>query len=278
MDNTLILEEIQTENIDEAKIEEEEKVKFCLNCGTPVNDRFCPHCGQSTSVPKKLKMKNFGKGVIMSFGRLTPGFFHTAKSLMFHPWTVIRDHIHGKHVPYSPPITMLIQIMLYSTIIFACLDALLGTQTDVEESIFGYQGDNPILKMIDTSVVISTLIAAVPICFGVYLAYYRHGAKKYNFAEYLSAFTYMFAAIGLWDTFFSFFNLIPEVETDFTFITICIAAIYSTIILFKAFPQKKWWISLALLMWCGLLLFIGLLIVGLIMALPRAIEYISTHM
>lgn len=277
MENTLILEEIQAENIDTPQIEVEEKAKFCLNCGTPVNDKFCPHCGQSTSVPEKLKMKNFGKGVIMSFGRLTPGFFNTAKGLIIHPWKVIRDHIHGKHVPYSPPITMLIQIMLYSTIIFACLDAILGTHTNVEESIFGYEGNNPILKMIDTSVVISTLIAAVPICLSVYLAYYRHGAKKYNFAEYLAAFTYMFAAVGLWDTFFSFFNLIPGIETDFTIITIFVAAFYSIIILYKAFPQKKKLLSIALIMWCSFLLMFGIIIIGLIMSLPRAIEYFTTH-
>lgn len=277
MEDTILIEDIEKENVLEIAAEEEDKVKFCLNCGTPVDDKFCPHCGQSTSVPEKLKMKNFGKGVVMSFGRLTPGFINTAKGLLFHPWTVIRDHIHGKHVPYSPPITMLIQIMLYSTIIFAFLDAILGTHTDLEESMFGYQGDNPILKMIDTSVVISTLIAAVPICVGVYLAYYRHGAKKYNFAEYLAAFTYIFASIGLWDTIFSLFNLIPGVETDLTFLTLVIAAVFSTIILIKAFPQKKWWTSVALLLWCGFILIIGLIIIGLIMVLPRAIEYISNH-
>ena len=249
----------------------------CLNCGTECHDNFCPHCGQATTVPSKLKMKNFGKGVVMSFGRLTPGFVNTAKGLLFHPWTVIRDHIHGRHVPYSPPITMLIQIMLYSTIIFAFLDAILGTHTELEESMFGYKGDNAILKMIDTSIVISTLFAAVPLCFGVYLAYYRHGAKKYNFAEYLAAFTYIFAAIGLWDTIFSFLNFIPGMDLDLTFLTLGLAAIYSTIILFKAFPQKNWWISVALLLWCGFILMIGVLIIGLIMILPRAIEYFSTH-
>ena len=278
MENTFIVEEITTEDINISKIDTEEEVKFCLNCGTPVNDKFCPHCGQSSSVPQKLKMKNFGKGVIMSFGRLTPGFVHTAKGLMFQPWTVIRDHIHGKHISYSPPITMLIQIVLYSTIIFAGLDSIFGTHTNIEDSLFGYKGDNPILKMIDTSIVISTLFAGIPICFCVYLAYFRHGAKKYNFAEYLAAFTYLFASITLWDSVFTLFDFIPGFDFDMTSITLVIVAIFCVIILLKAFPQKKNWKSVILLIWCGFLLILGALTVGILMVLPRAIKYFGSTM
>lgn len=277
MENTVLLEGTEKETIIEV-VAEEEEVKFCLNCGTPVNDKFCPHCGQSTGVPKKLKMKNFGKGVIMSFGRLTPGFVHTAKGLMFHPWTVIRDHIHGKHISYSPPITMLIQIVLYSTIIFAGLDSIFGTHTEIEESLFGYKGDNPLFKMIDKSIVISTLFVSIPICFCVYLAYYRHGAKKYNFAEYLAAFTYLFASITLWDSIFTLFGFIPGLDFDMTAITLVIMAIFCVIILLKAFPQKKTWKSVALLFWCGFLLILGALLVGIMLVLPRAIKYFASSM
>ena len=277
MADTLILEENNKSLIDKAPIESEEKVSFCLNCGTEVNDKFCPHCGQSTATPSKLKMKNFGKSVIMSFGRLTPGFLNTAKGLLFQPWTVIRDHIHGRHIRYSPPITMLIQIALYSTLIFAGLDSIFGTHTDMEDSIFGYKGDNPLLKMVDTSVVIATFIIGIPMCFGVYLAYYRHGAKKYNFAEYLAAFTYLFAAIGLWDTVLSLINLITGIEFDLSNLTLFIAAFLSIVILWKAFPQKKRWISVALFLWCGIILLFSMLLIGVIMLLPKIIEYILNH-
>lgn len=277
MSNDLILEENNIESTATTQVETEKKGIFCLNCGTEVNDNFCPHCGQSTATPAKLKMKNFGKGLLMSFGRLTPGFLHTAKGLMFHPWTVIRDHIHGRHVPYSPPITMLIQIVLYATIIFATLDSIFGTQTNIEDGLFGYTGENPILKMIDTSIVVTTLLLGIPSSFCVYIAYYRHGAKKYNFAEYLAAFTYLFGAITLWDMFFTIFTFIPGLDFDLTAITLGIVSIFCVIILLKAFPQKKRWKSVVLLLWCGFVLIIGLLLFTIIVALPRAIEYMSTH-
>ena len=270
--NTLVLEENNIEEIVQSSPETEEKVKYCLNCGTEINDNFCPHCGQSAATPSKLKMKNFGKGVLMSFGRLTPGFLNTAKGLLFHPWKVIRDHIHGRHIPYSPPITMLIQIFLYGTIIFAGIDAVFGTDLHEEESLFGYEGENAVLKMIDHSIVFATLFIGIPMCFGVYLAYYRHGAKKYNFAEYLAAFVYLFAAINLWDSIFELLNLIPGIGFDATILTFGILLFFSVVILLKAFPQKNWWKSVALLLWCSIVLMFSVIFIGILMYLPRVLE------
>ena len=270
--NTLVLEENNIEEIVQSSPEAEEKVKYCLNCGTEINDNFCPHCGQSAATPSKLKMKNFGKGVLMSFGRLTPGFLNTAKGLLFHPWKVIRDHIHGRHIPYSPPITMLIQIFLYGTIIFAGIDAVFGTDLHEEESLFGYEGENAVLKMIDHSIVFATLFIGIPMCFGVYLAYYRHGAKKYNFAEYLAAFVYLFAAINLWDSIFELLNLIPGIGFDATILTFGILLFFSVVILLKAFPQKNWWKSVALLLWCSIVLMFSVIFIGILMYLPRVLE------
>lgn len=269
--DTIVLED-NIEDIIQATSETEEEVKYCLNCGTEINDKFCPHCGQSASTPSKLKMKNFGKSLLMSFGRLTPGFLNTAKGLMLHPWVVIRDHIHGKHVPYSPPITMLIQIFLYATIIFTSIDSFLGTDLNTDESMFDYSGDNPILKMIDQSIVFATLLIGIPMCFGVYLAYYRHGAKKYNFAEYLAAFVYLFAAITLWDNLFTLLNLIPGIGFDPTSLTFIIILFFSVVILLKAFPQKRWWKSVGLLFWCGFVLMFCFIGLALLMYLPRVIE------
>ena len=277
MNSDTILIEDNFETISQAEQEKEETVKYCLNCGTEINDKFCPHCGQSAATPSKLKMKNFGKGVLMSFGRLTPGFLNTAKGLMLHPWKVIRDHIHGKHIPYSPPITMLIQIFLYSTIIFAGVDAMLGTDLHNEEGLFGYEGNNVILKMIDESIVFATLLLGIPMCFGVYLAYYRHGAKKYNFAEYLAAFVYLFAAIDLWDTFFVLLNLIPGIGFDASSLTLLVVLYFTIVCLLKAFPQKSWWKSALLFMWCGLILIFMLIIFALIMYMPKVIETLTQN-
>ena len=240
-------------------IDNSEKTIICLNCGTECHDKFCPHCGQSTAVPSKLRMKNFGKGVLMSFGRLTPGFFNTAKNLMFRPWDVIRDHIHGRHIRYSPPITMLIQVFLYVAILYALVDGIFGTdilkKSEIEDvNIFDYQGDNKFIKLLDTSIVLETLFWSIPICFCIYLGFYRHGAKKYNFAEYLAAFCYMYAAITIYDSIFNFAMLIPGINLDVSIFTYVICGIFSVVTLIKAFPQNKWWKYPILFLWTAFLI------------------------
>ena len=44
----------------------------CLNCGEVSEGLFCNNCGQSMETPQRITMKTFGKGVAMSFARLTP--------------------------------------------------------------------------------------------------------------------------------------------------------------------------------------------------------------
>lgn len=258
VDNIILDDSIiasQEINIEETA-ENEKEIKYCLNCGTEVSDKFCPHCGQSTGTPSKLKMKNFGKGLLMSFGRLTPGFFNTAKGLIWHPWDVIRDHIHGKHIRYSPPITMVIQVLLYATVLYTFIDAVFGTdltnEFNLNESI-GYTGSNALLKLIDQSVVVQTLVAGIPLCFGIYIGFYRHGSRKYNFAEYLAAFTYMYATITIYDALLGFLYLIPGFDFDVTNITLIVVSVFSVIILLKAFPQIKPWKTILLLIWSGII-------------------------
>lgn len=230
----------------------------CLNCGTVCHDKFCPHCGQSTGVPPRLRMKNFGKGVLMSFGRLTPGFFTTAKGLMLHPWDVIRNHIHGRHILYSPPITMLIQVYLYAAILYALVDGIFGTDivkaTDVDVNIVGYEGSNQMLKLIDSSLVLGTFMWGVPMCLCIYLGFYWHGARKFNFAEYLAAFFYMFAAISIYDFIFNLATVIPGVDFDVTYLTWIVCGIFSIVVLVKAFPQNRWWKYPILFLWSGFII------------------------
>ena len=73
----------------------------CLNCGEVSEGLFCNNCGQSMETPQRITMKTFGKGVAMSFARLTPGFWATFVGLTLCPWDVIREYLHGKRVKYS---------------------------------------------------------------------------------------------------------------------------------------------------------------------------------
>lgn len=252
-----------------------EDIKYCLNCGTQVSGNFCSNCGQSTATPAKLKMKHFGRSIVMSFGRLTPGFFTTAKGLLFCPWNVVRDHIHGKHIRYSPPITMVIQLLLYSSVIFTVIDASFGTNLvdfyGFNDGLMGIDDSkaNSVVRLIDQSSILKIFFVAIPICMAVYLGYFRHGSRKYNFAEYLAAFVYMFAAVTIYDILICLLTLIPNLSFDTDFLIGGVASTLSIVVLVKAFPQTRWWKHIFLLLWSAVLMFILLGIMSYLLTLVK---------
>jgi Protein of unknown function (DUF3667) len=83
--------------------------KICLNCGSEVKDRYCPHCGQENIDPKE----NFGHLVNHFFSDLThydSNFFITIKDLLLRPGFLTKQYLAGKRMRYLNPIRMYIFI------------------------------------------------------------------------------------------------------------------------------------------------------------------------
>jgi hypothetical protein len=79
----------------------------CLNCGTAVPDKFCPHCGQEISV-KRLTWNHVAMETIHFFTHIEHGFIKTTKDLLFTPATVQKDYIEGKRKAYHKPLSFLL--------------------------------------------------------------------------------------------------------------------------------------------------------------------------
>lgn len=99
---------------------------ICKNCGRKFDGNFCPACGQPATVGGRLTMRTFAKSMGMSYARLTPGFPATLRGLLCHPWSVISDYINGRRIKYSPPVTMLIQVILLASVILIFLRGITG--------------------------------------------------------------------------------------------------------------------------------------------------------
>ena len=83
--------------------------KTCLNCGTIVEDRFCPHCGQENLEP----IESVGHLVSHFFEDLTHfdgKFFITVKDLILRPGFLTREYVAGRRMTYLNPIRMYIFI------------------------------------------------------------------------------------------------------------------------------------------------------------------------
>ena len=210
----------------------------CLNCGTLCHDKYCPHCGQATDAAR-INMRAFSAGAGVSFARLTAGFLATFVGLLIHPWVVIREYLAGKRVKYSPPVTMLIQLSLYTYVIYHIVDALLGTnitppspKVDVESLEYFSR----IVNIIIESDTILYMALALPLAGVCYLVYYKHGSRRFNFAEYLTAAIYMFSAGIIYDFVFFPVEIFSPVVSEY--LTNGVFAVMGLVALSKAFPVR----------------------------------------
>ena len=247
--------------------DEQTKIEYtegyvCLNCGTNCTSKYCPECGQSTSTPKRLNSKTFGKTFMASVTRLSPGLFVTTWTLLTRPWVVVRDYLRGRHATYTPPFTLAIQIFFLCAIIEAVLTELLGL--DVTPSI-NVSNDSPTLvsKFFNSSQLARYLLVSIPISLSVFIAFLPFGSRRFNVYEYISAALYITIPISI---FALIFILLEKAQVDGWLIGMMLFLlcywIWGNIIVFKVFHVKKWWRKLLTFAWFNTILIFFFMLLG----------------
>lgn len=90
----------------------------CLNCGTILDGKFCPNCGQ-----ENLELKeNFGhmmSHAVSDYFHFDHLFFHTLKPLLFKPGYLTNEYMAGRRAQYLHPVKMYIFIsIVYFLLLF----------------------------------------------------------------------------------------------------------------------------------------------------------------
>lgn len=209
----------------------------CLNCGEECTGNYCSACGQSVHTPQRITMKPLWKSVAMSFARLTPGFWTTFVGLIIHPWEVIRQYIHGKRIKYSPPVTMVIQLLLYFTFIYTVLGNIFDIDFISSDELELPQEWGWFINMLLNSDLFGRLIIAGYMALNCYIVYGLATGRRYNFAEYFIAAVYMGCCFSIYSNILRPLDLINHGWTDIA--KMLSALIIGTMALNKAFPIKK---------------------------------------
>src|SRR5258707_3057782 len=90
---------------------------ICKNCGYQFESKFCPECGQNSSVAR-FNLPYLFKKILGSFD-IDRGFFHAVISLLYRPGQIIRDYVEGKRINlYDPFKLFLITGAIATLIIF----------------------------------------------------------------------------------------------------------------------------------------------------------------
>ncbi len=103
------------------------KDRVCLNCGTPLTDKFCPHCGQK-DIPKRQTLGELIMNFIGSFTSFESKFFQTVWTLLSKPGFLVKEYNNGRREQYYHPARAYVFI---SFIFFLLYLSLPGEDSDV---------------------------------------------------------------------------------------------------------------------------------------------------
>ncbi len=79
-----------------------QKDRVCLNCDTPLTDKFCPHCGQK-DIPKRQTLGELVMNFIGSFTSFESKFFQTVWTLISKPGFLVKEYNSGRRERYYHP-------------------------------------------------------------------------------------------------------------------------------------------------------------------------------
>jgi hypothetical protein len=103
--------------------------KICLNCGSPVPDRYCSACGQENIEPRQ-SVAHLITHFFSDFTHFDGKFFLTVKDLFRKPGFLSREYMRGRRMHYLDPIRMYIFTSAFFFIIFFSIIDLNSMHTD----------------------------------------------------------------------------------------------------------------------------------------------------
>jgi hypothetical protein len=233
----------------------------------PMNDQ---------ETPQRLQLRTFLKKSIWELFGMESGFFYTAGRLIVKPWAVVRDYIHGERSRYMAPVSMLVAILIYITLLTTLLE--IEEQTFLIKLSFGYEAADGEANSVGVKLIrlflraissqeFTYALMCPPIMLAVCLTYHRFGGRRFNAAEYLVATLYMLCAFLTYD----FLHLVLALFNVNTYnMEIFIPMALGYVALLQAFKVKNPFVRVLLLIACTVLMTLFCSIVGV-----AAVQWIS---
>jgi hypothetical protein len=90
--------------------------KSCLNCGHPITDEFCPHCGQKSDTARITPRSLIKSDILGSIWHVEARFFRTLKHVLLGPGRMAMDYISGKRVKYYSLFSLLLVLFGFNVL------------------------------------------------------------------------------------------------------------------------------------------------------------------
>lgn len=181
----------------------------CKNCGNTYEGNFCNNCGQKT-INKRITVSHLFQSLLERFD-INRGIIYTAKMLFVQPGKVIQDYLDGRTKIYYNPISYLVVVASFYSIImisFNIYDSSVGSLNEAmglpEDQLEFQRKFGSIMKKF------LSFISILMIPFYSLASYWIFKKRKLYFAEHMIINSYLLAQylliLTLLMTVFIFFN------------------------------------------------------------------------
>ncbi len=231
----------------------------CLNCGTELTGAYCHNCGQRATVGR-LTVKTALVDDAWSAVRMDRRVWPTVFALFREPWVVIADYIHGRRVRWTQPVRLII-ILCFVNLMMQLFFPTTEEKEAVKVAVAAVEESGPLRlwhlfqRFCEDSAVTVAMLESVILAPLFIVQFRRWGSRRFNIAEYSTAYLYLAAAAMAWDI----FMILPERYItewlDLLFIPWWIYVVASLVT--HAFPTLRGWRRVWKITWamfsCGLL-------------------------
>lgn len=222
------------------------EVKSCQNCGLPVRDKFCSHCGQKTKVDR-ITFSYLWEELFHFFTHIESGFLFTSLRMLMTPGVTIFNFIKGRRKTYQSPVSyFLIWTAAYILLLY-WIDFTFGKNTVIDyKEYFGPSASTP-FAISHLSLVLTAVIPFHALYLLLLIT-----KKNYNYFECLVVAIYVMGTIVLLQILFAilalFIHLLSGLSTELRISDVLKAAYLCWFVydIFKFFPGKSKWIRAVL--------------------------------
>ena len=213
---------------------------YCHNCEQSCQGRFCPACGQRTSV-HKVNFKETFQDLADQLLSLSAPLPQTLKMLVINPGYLLRDYLYGKRRRYYRPISFFLLTTLFYLIIRGLvgsegLGQIIGDPKDnpFVDSDFIYQAREFMIENINSLLFIFVAVLAL----AMKLFYHRY----YSLAEYFAVSFYLIGFYMLLVTLNLFY--IRYVNQNIQYLSTLVMNVYFVYAMVSFFGHRKWLTSI----------------------------------
>ena len=162
----------------------------CKNCGTELNSKFCPDCGQAADT-HEINLHFFWHDIQHGIFHYDKGIPFTIKELFTRPGHAIRDFIEGKRVKYFKPVALIVILAGIYMVLFHWLhlDSKMASLVPLDQ-----QEQKSALKIIDWHTNHYALVTLLIVPFSALATYLAFRKAGYNYLQIVVLLLYTTAA------------------------------------------------------------------------------------